>query len=300
MNLRQKGSFFPVNQVVFFAIAILTASNLSGIGEVLKHSDIEMESVVQVHLIKSPFQASKTSLRVLVPDGLNDNKRYPTLFILPVHEDGVFKHGDGLKELYALDVHDRHQVICVAPSFSSKPWYADHDMISTKRDESHFLRTVIPYIESHYPVKKDDNSRYLIGFSKSGWGAISLLLRHPGKFHKIVAWDPGIRMDMGPVGAIEDHESNINERFGSRENFENYRPSKLLIKQGKNLGPDPRLFYFNCDGVKRTSGGARLHNLMVREGIPHRYVMESLREHRWDSGWIPEAISFLFHFPFPQ
>jgi hypothetical protein len=32
---------------------------------------------------------------------------------------------------------------------------------------------------------------------------------------------------------------------------------------------------------------------MVQKGIPHRYVMEAYREHRWDSGWMPEALEFL-------
>ena len=36
---------------------------------------------------------------------------------------------------------------------------------------------------------------------------------------------------------------------------------------------------------------------MIRENILHRYVMESNRDHRWDSGWVTEAIAFLFKTP---
>jgi hypothetical protein len=32
---------------------------------------------------------------------------------------------------------------------------------------------------------------------------------------------------------------------------------------------------------------------MVEQEIPHRYVFEPKIPHRWDSGWIPQAIEFL-------
>jgi hypothetical protein len=98
---------------------------------------------------------------------------------------------------------------------------------------------------------------------------------------------------MGPFNKDYDREERIRRNFGSDENFEKFRISRLLKARGKELGDEVRLFYFNCDGSPRALGGARIHNLMVHEGIPHRYVMEAHREHRWDSGWMPEALEFL-------
>lgn len=282
------GLFLSLSKLILSGY--LLVSNLSAQEQLVKGG----KASVHVHSLKSPFQAHPTTLRVLLPDDLDTSNAYRTLFVLPVHEDGLFKHGDGLSEMRQLNVHNRYQVICVAPSFTAKPWYADHDKDPAKRDESHLLRTVIPFVESHYPVQKKGEGRFLIGFSKSGWGAMSLLLRHPYMFHKVVAWDPGVRIDTGPFEEGYDLKGSIRERFGSETNFESYRLSTLLRTRGKDLGEDPRLFYFNCDGVKRTAGGAKLHALMVQESIPHRYVMEPRRAHRWDSGWLPEAITFLF------
>ena len=251
------------------------------------------EHGIRIHQLESPYQGRETSLRVLLPDDLKEGKRYRVLFVLPVHEDGHFKHGDGLVEVQKLNIHNKHQLICVAPTFSSEPWFADHDQNPAKRDESHLLKTVIPFLEMTYPVRTDRRGRMLLGFSKSGWGAITLLLRHPDMFQKAVGWDPGIRIDMGPFGKDYDREERIRRNFGSDENFEKYRISKLLKSRGKELGNEVRLFYYNCDGNLRTLGGARIHCLMVHERIPHRYVMEARRDHRWDSGWMPEAIEFL-------
>lgn len=241
--------------------------------------------------IASPYQARKTRLRILLPDNFDLRRSYRVLYVLPVHEDGVEEHGDGLIEIKKLDIHNQHQLICVAPGYTSKPWYADHDANPHKQDESHLLKTVIPFIEKRYPVQADAHGRLLLGFSKSGWGAVSLLLRNPDVFYRAAAWDSGVRVDTGPMEEA-DRVKRIAREFGSPENFEAYRLSNLIQKRGEALGNQARLFYINTEG-KRASGGAELHQLLVDCGIPHRYLMEPYRKHAWDSGWIPEAINFL-------
>ncbi|MBC9868019.1 MAG: hypothetical protein F7O42_09120, partial [Opitutae bacterium] len=82
----------------------------------------------QVHQLPSPFQASDTTLRVLLPDQFDSDRRYRALYVLPVHEEGVRRHGDGLLEVKKYGYHNEHRLICVAPEFTSKPWFADHDL----------------------------------------------------------------------------------------------------------------------------------------------------------------------------
>lgn len=263
-------------------------------GSVFAQSEQIDETSVRTHQLKSPYQEKETSLRILLPDDFKKGGHYRVLFVLPVHEDGEHKHGDGLLEMQKANVHNRHQLICVGPAFTSKPWYADHDQNPGKMDESHLLKTVIPFIEKNYPVRTDQKGRLLIGFSKSGWGALTLLLRHPEVFHKAAGWDIGIRVDTGPHDEKFIQGDKIQENFGSNENFERYRISTLLKTRGKDLGiEEVRLFYFSNDNEVRAPGAAQIHQLMVEERIPHRYVMEPLREHHWASGWVPEALDFL-------
>ena len=245
----------------------------------------------RTYRIWSPHQAGKTKLRILLPDDFDLRKRYRVLYVLPVHEDGVDKHGDGLVEIKKHGFHNQHQLICVAPGYTSKPWYADHDLNPRKQDESHLIKTVIPFIEKRYPVQTDAKGRLLIGFSKSGWGAATLLLRNPKVFHRAAAWDSGIRVDTGPIEE-SDRAERIARAWGSVKNFEANRLSNLIKTRGKELGDEARLFYFNTQG-KRAIGGVEIHRLLVENEIPHRYVMEPHRTHAWDSGWIPEAIAFL-------
>ena len=292
-QFRIPGSISPKFLVAVIAVVIsMLAVSLFPISALVRSAEID-DNGIRVHQLKSPYQQTVTSLRVLLPDEFEEDKLYRVLFVLPVHEDGIFKHGDGLVEVRKSNFQNEGKLICVAPSFSSKPWYADHDLNPAKLDESHLLKTVIPFLEANYPARTDRQGRLLIGFSKSGWGVMTLLLRHPDKFHKAVGWDPGIRIDMGPLGDGYDREERIQRNFGSNDNFEKFRISNLVKNRGKELGGDVRLFYYNRDGHPRTLGGARLHQLMIEEGIPHRYVMESYRDHRWDSGWVPEALEFL-------
>lgn len=243
------------------------------------------------HKLESPHQGGETTLRVLLPDTIEVGKRYPVLYVLPVHEEGLFRHGDGLEEVRKAGFHNSSQLICVSPSFTSKPWFADHDLNPKKQDESHLLKTVIPFVESHYPVQASLEGRLLLGFSKSGWGAITLLLRHPKTFFKAVGWDTGIRVDTGPIEE-SDRAERIAREWGTPENFERYRMSSLIKTEGMKLGSEARLFYYNVEG-RRGPGGAIIHRLLVESGIPHRYLYEPERVHRWDSGWLPKAIRFL-------
>ena len=126
------------------------------------------ENGFRAHRLSSPYQAADTSLRVLLPDNMEVGKRYRVLYVLPVHEDGLRNHGDGLVEVKKYDYHNKYQLICVAPAFTSKPWFADNDLNPQKQDESHMLKTVLPFVDENYPTQANAEGRLLIGFSKSG------------------------------------------------------------------------------------------------------------------------------------
>jgi len=244
------------------------------------------------HRIESPFQADSTSIRVLLPDNMVDGEPCKVLYVLPVVENDSHRYGGGLDEIKKHDYHNKYHLICVAPEFTAKPWYCDHASDMGRQDESHFLKTVIPFIDANYPSLQTREGRLLMGFSKSGRGAFSLILRNPEMFHRAAGWDSGIRVDAGPISKEEKAE-RINTLFGSVSNFEKYHITTLLRDNGDELGDEEaRLFLYSTEG-KRAIGSAEIHDLMIELKIPHYYLFEPHRAHRWDSGWIPEAVRFL-------
>src|SRR5205085_10113631 len=124
--------------------------------------------------------------------------------------------------------------IFVSPTFSQLPWYADHSTEPLVRQESYFLKVVVPFIERTYPVDAEPKGRLLLGFSKSGWGAWSLLLRHPDIFGRAAAWDAPLMMDrLGKYGTTAI--------FGSQENFEQHQITRLLRAKAESLDATKRL-----------------------------------------------------------
>ena len=240
---------------------------------------------VLVHTVRSPFQAGQTRIKVLLPDRLERGKRYPVLYVLPVEAGEGSRYGDGLAEITRHDLHNKHRLVCVAPTFSHLPWYADHPTDPRIRQESYLLEVVLPFVERTYPAQADRKGRLLLGFSKSGWGAFGLLLRHPDTFGRAAAWDAPLvedrpaRFGMGPI-------------FGTQESFEEYRITNLLKERAAELRAKPPRLVLTGYGNFRDQQQAA-HRQMTSLEIPHVWRDGPQRKHDWHSGWVAEAVGLL-------
>ena len=238
-----------------------------------------------VHEVRSPFQAKTTQIRVLRPDREEQKrKKYPVVYVLPVEAGSESRYGDGLKEVKKLDLHNKCGVIFAAPTFSHLPWYADHPTKPEVRQETYFVKVVVPFIDKTYPVKAEAEGRLLLGFSKSGWGAWSLLLRHPDLFGKAAAWDAPLMMDKpGKYGS--------GDIFGTPDNFDGYRVSKLLAEKAEKFQKGKRLILLGYGNFRAEHEQA--HALMDKSNVSHEYRDGLDRKHDWHSGWVKEAVELL-------
>jgi S-formylglutathione hydrolase FrmB len=213
-----------------------------------------------VHEVRSPYQAGTTRIRVLRPDTLEAGKTYTVVYVLPVEAGTESRYGDGLKEVKKLGLHNALGAVFVAPTFYHLPWYADHPTRAGVRQESYFLRVVVPFIDRTYPVRAAADGRLLLGFSKSGWGAWSLLLRHPDRFGRAAAWDAPMMMDQpGKYGS--------GDVFGTANNFEGYHVGKLIRDKADQVRKGKRLILLGYGNFRA--------------------------EHDWHSGWVGEAVDLL-------
>lgn len=242
-----------------------------------------------VHEIRSEYQADATKIRVLLPDSLDADRFYPVLYVLPVEAGEESRYGDGLLECQRCDIANKYQWICVAPTFSALPWYADHPTDPELRQESYFLETVIPAIEATYPTQNAREGRFLVGFSKSGWGAFSLILRHPDLFARAAAWDAPLMMErpdrygMGPI-------------FGTQDNFEMYCISSLFSTRATDASEEfsrepARLIHLASDNFLEHHMQA--HALMKDVGLVDQYRDGPRGVHDWHSGWLAESVDVL-------
>ncbi len=235
------------------------------------------------HEVTSLYQKGTTKIRVLLPKDIQPKKTYPVVYVLPVEAQDEKRYGQGLMEVQKHNLHNKHQAIFVAPTFSHLPWYADHSTEKTIRQESYFLNEVVPLIDKHYPASPKMEDRLLLGFSKSGWGAWSLLLRHPKMFGRAVAWDAPLMMQqLGQYGT--------RGIYATQENFEKYRITDLLKTwKGENA---KRLILIGEGNFQKQH--VEIHQLMQQLHIPHIYKEGEKRKHDWHSGWVMEAVPLLF------
>lgn len=219
-----------------------------------------------------------------MPDNLKPIRAYPVLYILPVEAGTGSRWGSSLSEAMKADVANKYEIICVFPTFADLPWYADHPTDARLQQETYFLKTVIPFVEAHYPVSTKSQDRYLLGFSKSGWGAWSLLVRHPDMFHKAFAWDAPLMLDRpGKYGS--------GDIFGTEDNFRDYDLSRLLSEKPEELVSEPRLYHQGYHGFRAQH--EKMNALLEELGIPSVYRDGPDREHHWESGWLADAVELL-------
>ena len=238
-----------------------------------------------VYTVTSPYQYGPNAVEVLLPDKLEKGRRYPVLYILPVNTGTRGRWGSGILEAKRLDLHNQHGLICVAPAFDRIPWYGDHPTDSRIRQESYLLKVVVPLVEKRHPAIAKPSGRLLVGFSKSGWGAFSLLLRHPEVFGRAAAWD-------APLAKDKPNAWGMDRIFATQENFENYRITALLDKRAGLLRKGPkRLVLLGYGNFKFHV--EQVHRRMLALGIGHHYDNRTKRKHDWRSGWLAGAVAAL-------
>lgn len=268
-----------------FAVALLAAAPLWAEDETTVLPAQRGDDGVLTHEVRCPYQSGATQIRVLLPQRRRPGERFPVLYVLPVEAGRGSRYGDGLDEVLRLGLHDKRRLICVAPTFSHLPWYADHPDDAGIRQETYLLKVVLPAVERLYPAVAERRGRLLVGFSKSGWGAFSLLLRHPDVFERAAAWD-------APLAMAKPNRFGMGPIFGTQENFEGYRITALLERRAEELARQPpRLAHFGYGNFRDQHESVEA--LLKRLQIPHVYHDGPQRKHNWNSGWLPQAVEFL-------
>ena len=239
------------------------------------------ENGFPTYTLNSPYQSRPTAVEVLTPDGMAAGKLYPVLYLLPVNDGIMNQWGSGIVEARRHDLANRHQVICVSPEYDYTPWYGDHPSEPALAQESYLIRAVIPMIEERFPVVKGPTGRALLGFSKSGFGAISIALKNPGFIGSAAAWDAPLTMRSYFPG-----EDAMVRVFETEANFGRYCIPALVEKHVARLrnGTPSITLVSNANPEDSVS---TLHALLEEKEVPHRYAVDSKRDHTWTSGWLP-------------
>jgi S-formylglutathione hydrolase FrmB len=244
--------------------------------------------------LASEFLKSPVMVEVLVPDGVAAGERLPVVYVLAAEPraDG----NRGLAEIQRLGLADTHRVICVGVNFDTMPWYGDHATDPGLRHESHIVRRLVPEVDRRFPTRGERDGRWLIGFSKSGWGAFTLLFRNPETFGFAASWDAPLLFTLADFGTYK-----TGPHFGTPENFAQYLPAELAQSRAAPFRDRPRLVLagsalFGGEPDNRfaaTPHTEAMHRLLDELAIPHCYDPDLRFAHRWNSGWLEPTLAHL-------
>ena len=244
---------------------------------------------VKYYQVTSVFQgAQPLTVRVLEPTNPVSGKPRRFLYVLPV-EAGVTNlsstWSDGLEELRLLDVPDRFNMTLIAPSFNYEPWYGDNQSDQTLWMESFIIRDLVPFGDS-FAAAGVIPQRFVIGFSKSGNGALFLIFRHPNVFSAAAAWDsPAQLNDINAFTALP-----LN--FGTQANYNLYFIPTLVLNDAAPFTQSNRL-WISGDQSAWTADMIQLDSQMTAASILHTWVQGGPRVHSWNSGWLDGAVTSL-------
>ncbi|QOV88579.1 alpha/beta hydrolase-fold protein [Humisphaera borealis] len=252
-------------------------------------------------VIESPWlRQAQNPVRILLPAKHDAGKPTRVLYMLPVEAGLGTRWGDPVAEAIKTQIHDRHNLICVYPTFDTLPWFGRHAKDAGIRHEAYLLNAVVPAIESLYVTPGDANGRLLVGFSKSGFGAMSLILRNPKVFGCAGAWDAPLMMEDRDLGLF-----GTADHFGTKEVFSEYRPLRLIENADPDFQTRTRLVIAGEDSFgpnpparfKDRPHTATFHVELDRLKIKHVFNNDLRVKHHWNTGWVRPVVDALAKLP---
>ncbi len=189
-------------------------------------SPMPAESAIHDHLLPSNAVGSVMRIRVVTPPGYDPQREYPVVYLLHLwgsHErfwtDRLAAHvrlaegvaagslppmilamPQGDKSFY-LNAADPPGIVWEDSPYNdaSEYYYDGFDCYGNYGD--YLLKEAIPFVEEHYPVRRDRDGRAIGGLSMGGTGAAVHAFTDPARFSAVGLHGPAVFYDPDGPGA---------------------------------------------------------------------------------------------------
>lgn len=235
--------------------------------------------------VASPFQKGINKVEYVLPANLKTGQRYPVVYMLPVNAGTKGEWGHPLVEVLRNDLANKYQAIFVCPAYDALPWYGNNPTDTSFRQVDYFLNVVIPLVESKLPAADTSAQRYIIGFSKSAFGALGIFLKNLDMFSRIALFESYY----GVPTAKQWEEWSIGACYGTRESFDEWDTEQLIDQHYKELTSLERRITL-LSKPNRLRDEALINKLRSRK-VPICVIQDDKWQHSWSCGWIPAAVA---------
>ena len=252
--------------------------------------------------MESEILGKSMDYRVFIPDASPAaGDRYPVIYFLP----GLFSNPNrwfdrgGLAITARLIRDGSAQPFAVVVTDADNSFYVN--TAGGGRYEDYFITEVVPYMQSHFPLRADREGRAVSGTSMGGYGAFKLGLKYPEMFGSVSAHSafllPVALEDMPEQYTRSGGYRAFTRAFGSPPDMELWKandPWRLITAHKAEAFPP---IYFDVgteDRYRFFEGGQVMADKLTAAGITHEFHLNP-GPHGWDYLRTVLADSMLFH-----
>jgi hypothetical protein len=226
-------------------------------------------------------------LRVLQPSHPASGVAHNLMIVLPVEPGLGTTYGDGLATVQALGAQDKYNLTVVEPTFAYYPWYGNSSSDRNVQYETFVTQELVPWLKQHLATTGKEQI-WLLGFSKSGFGAQDLILKHPGVFALAASWD--FPADMSSYDQYDGTVMN----FGTDANFQaNYRLTPSFVQAHAVPFQSGNRIWIGGYSLYQADM-SNYDKLLTAAGIKHTTEIPAYAAQGWGSGWVPLAMAALY------
>lgn len=251
-----------------------------------KHPTVDSASDM-VTINDEPGFHGSNCFRVIKPSGWSSANKYKVVYMLPALTDDLEANVQLSPNPWELARDNgyatTHNVVIVVPYFkSSALWYGCKDD-GTVDMHSAMVNLPTQFSIDWLSASTNPMDHMLVGYSKSGWAAISLLMRNPHKFGYAACWD-------GPFNNYFNQGDTVTA-FGTQGQYDLYSPNLIADDYKSNYNTSRRIIVMGGNNFvsSYTNFLSTLNSNYIQ--FSERYNTEA--KHCWAHAWAQYAFQML-------
>jgi enterochelin esterase-like enzyme len=193
---------------VLLVFAAVTRADASPLAPAPKGFNVHRDGIEHGKLETVEYDSrtvgTKRKMVIYTPPGYSKETKYPVLYLL--HGAGDDETGWTRKGRANVILDNLHADKNIVPMIVVMPnGFARLPGGTGRNDgfEGDLLKDIIPYVESHYPVKTDPEDRAIAGLSMGGGQALRIGLKHLDTFAWIAGFSSGL-FRTSPASLVPD------------------------------------------------------------------------------------------------
>ena len=224
-------------------------------------------SVIREVSIPSASMDKEVPASVILPDAYEANatSRWPVVYILHGADGTHRRYIDA--NLGLPDLADRFNVILVCADGGKTSWWFDSPIDPAFRYETHVVKELLPWIDSHYRTIPERGKRAITGGSMGGHGACWIGFRHKRLFG-------AVGIIIGGVDLWDFPDSwDIAKRLGPRDEFpERWREHSAIAVAAKLKNGEVEIVSIIGTSDFFLEPNRRMHKLLSDNKVAHTYI----------------------------